>query len=309
MSFLDRIKSGLAKTRDALNKSLDPIFETLEKVDPTAPELALETVDSLEEALMAADVSMDSCERLMEGVKEARPRNREELLDALVDVTAKALTASPEAAFWPASETRPWVVLVIGVNGSGKTTLIGKMAAKETERGRKVMLVAADTFRAAAIEQLEIWAKRAGADLVSQRPGADPAAVAHDGISSALSKGIDTVIVDTAGRLHTHFNLMEELIKIKRVIGRLLPGAPHETLLVLDGTVGQNGIAQARQFHSSLQLTGLAINKLDGTARGGAVITVVEELGIPVRLVGLGEKISDLDDFEPRAYAEALVRG
>lgn len=309
MSFFDRIKKGLSKTRDALNKSLDPVFETLERVDPTAPELAPETADSLEEALMAADVSMDSCERLMEGVRQARPRSRVELQDALIDSTARALTAPPGSSFWPEAGTRPWVVLVLGVNGSGKTTLIGKMAAREAERGRTVMLVAADTFRAAAIEQLEVWAERAGAELVSQRPGADPAAVAHDGLSSALAKGIDTVIVDTAGRLHTHFNLMEELVKVKRVMGRVLPGAPHETLLVLDGTVGQNGIAQARQFHAALEITGVAINKLDGTARGGAVITVVEELGVPVRLVGLGEKISDLDDFDPRAYAEALVRG
>jgi fused signal recognition particle receptor len=306
MAFLDRIKSGLAKTRDALNRSLDPVFESLEQIDPTAPELGPETIDSLEEALLAADVSMESCERLLERVREARPRTREELQTALARAAAAALTVEAQD-FWPPAGTKPWVVLIVGVNGSGKTTLIGKMAAREARRGRKVLVVAADTFRAAATEQLQVWAERAGAELVSQRPGADPAAVAHDGLSSALSRGMDTVIIDTAGRLHTHFNLMEELSKVKRVLDRLLPGAPHETLLVLDGTVGQNGIAQARQFHSSVHLTGVAINKLDGTARGGAVITVVEELGVPLRLVGLGEKIEDLDDFEPAAYAEALV--
>jgi fused signal recognition particle receptor len=204
---------------------------------------------------------------------------------------------------------KPWVVLLVGVNGAGKTTLAGKLAAREAARGKSVLLVAADTFRAAAGEQLEIWAERAGAELLRQKAGADPAAVAHDGMEAARSRGKDVVIVDTAGRLHTRTNLMEELAKVRRVIARQVPGAPHETLLVLDATLGQNGVAQARQFHEALGITGVALTKLDGTARGGVVLAVKKELGLPIRLIGVGESLEDMDDFEPQAFAEALVRG
>jgi fused signal recognition particle receptor len=309
MAFWDRLKSGLAKTRNALRQSLDPVIEQLEKLDPTRPSPDAAALDALEEALVAADVGVSTVELLLERVRRARPRDRAELESTLIAAVEAAVGGPEPHPLVPPPGVAPWVVLVIGVNGTGKTTLIGKLAARERARGRSVLLVAGDTFRAAAGEQLEEWAARSGAELVRQRPGADPAAVAHDGLEAARARATDTVLVDTAGRLHTKTNLMEELAKVKRVIGRLMPGAPHEVLLVLDATLGQNGFAQAREFHSALGVTGVALTKLDGTARGGVVLAVASELGLPVRLIGVGEGVEDLDDFEPRAFAEALVRG
>jgi fused signal recognition particle receptor len=202
--------------------------------------------------------------------------------------------------------TKPFVLLVVGVNGAGKTTTIAKMAQRFTQSGRNALLVAGDTFRAAAIEQLQLWADRIGVEVIRQRHGADPAAVAFDGIVAAKARAVDVVLVDTAGRLHTKSNLMDELRKVKRVIGQELPGAPHEVLLVLDATIGQNALAQARQFHEAVGVTGLALTKLDGTARGGIVVAITDELKIPVRLVGVGEGAEDLQDFNPEAFVAAL---
>jgi fused signal recognition particle receptor len=311
MVFWDRLKSGLAKTRDALRQSLDPVLEKIERLDPTRPTPDADLLDSLEEALIAADVGVNTVEALVERVRRERPRDRAELEGVLVEAVAEAVAGpAPRPGPWaPPAGVKPWVVLVIGVNGTGKTTTIGKLAARETARGRSVLLVAADTFRAAAGEQLEVWAQRSGAELVRQKPGADPAAVAHDGLEAARARGSDVVFIDTAGRLHTRVNLMEELTKVKRVVARQVPGAPHEVLLVLDATLGQNGFAQAREFHAALGVTGVALTKLDGTARGGVVLAVAGELGLPVRLIGVGEGVDDLDDFAPRGFAEALVRG
>jgi len=305
MAFWDRLKSGLTKTRDALKQGIDPVLVGL---DPTRPDWDDAALEPLEEALLGADVGVAAIDDLLERVRRARPRDRAELEALLVDEVARE-TGEVARPFVAPEGARPWVVLLVGVNGAGKTTLAGKLAARETARGRKVLLVAADTFRAAAGEQLEVWAQRAGAVLLRQKAGADPAAVAHDGLETARAQGLDVVIVDTAGRLHTKSNLMEELAKVKRVLAKLEPGAPHEVLLVLDATLGQNGLAQAREFQKSLGVTGVALTKLDGTARGGVVLAVSRELGLPVRLIGVGESLEDVDDFEPRAFAEALVRG
>jgi fused signal recognition particle receptor len=306
MAFWDRLKSGLTKTRDAIKQGIDPV---LVQLDPTRPDWDRASLEPLEEALLAADVGVASVDELLESVRRGRPRDRAELEKMLVAEVAKE-TGDPTAAPFQSPEgAKPWVVLLVGVNGAGKTTLAGKLAAREAARGKSVLLVAADTFRAAAGEQLEVWAERAGAELLRQKAGADPAAVAHDGMERARTRGKDVVIVDTAGRLHTRTNLMEELAKVRRVIAKQIPGAPHETLLVLDATLGQNGVAQARQFHDALGVTGVALTKLDGTARGGVVLAVRKELGLPIRLIGVGESLEDVDDFDPRAFAEALVRG
>jgi len=213
------------------------------------------------------------------------------------------LQATPAPA--PAA-TRPQVVMVVGVNGVGKTTTIGKLAAHARQEGLQALVVAADTFRAAAIEQLAVWAQRAGAELVRHKPNADPAAVAFDGVAAAVARGMDVVFIDTAGRLHTNVNLMEELKKIRRTIAKQLPGAPHEVLLVMDATTGQNGLSQARLFHEALGVTGIALTKLDGTAKGGIVISICQNLGLPLRYVGVGEQIQDLQPFDAAAFAEAL---
>ena len=306
MAFWDRLKSGLTKTRDAIKQGTEDV---LVQLDPTRPEWDRASLEPLEEALIAADVGVASVDDLLENVRRARPRNRAELEKMLVAEVAKGTASAAPTRFQSPEGVKPWVVLLVGVNGAGKTTLAGKLAAREAGRGKSVLLVAADTFRAAAGEQLEIWAERAGAELLRQKAGADPAAVAHDGMEAARSRGKDVVIVDTAGRLHTRTNLMEELSKVRRVIARQVPGAPHETLLVLDATLGQNGVAQARQFHDALGVTGVALTKLDGTARGGVVLAVRKELALPIRLIGVGESLEDVDDFEPQAFAEALVRG
>jgi len=306
MAFWDRLKSGLTKTRDAIKQGTEDV---LVQLDPTRPDWDRASLEPLEEALLAADVGVESADDLLENVRRARPRDRAELEKMLVAEVARETGGETQGRFQSPDGVKPWVVLLVGVNGAGKTTLAGKLAAREAARGKSVLLVAGDTFRAAAGEQLEVWAERAGAELLRQKAGADPAAVAHDGMERARSRNKDVVIVDTAGRLHTRTNLMEELSKVRRVIARQIPGAPHETLLVLDATLGQNGVAQARQFHDALGVTGVALTKLDGTARGGVVLAVRKELGLPIRLIGVGESLEDVDDFEPQAFAEALVRG
>jgi len=260
---------------------------------------------ALEEALLAADAGPAAAERLMdEAERRMRADPALDLRHALERGVAQLMGAT-RARFTPGAE-RPWVALLVGVNGVGKTTLAGKLAAGFARDGRSTLLVAADTFRAAATEQLEVWASRAGVELVRARDGADPAAVVHDGLSAALARGHEVVLVDTAGRLHTKRNLMAELEKVGRVCARLVPGSPHHVLLVLDATLGQNGLQQAREFQRATPITSLAITKLDGTARGGAVLAIADQLKLPVSVVGLGEGLDDWQPFDPEAFARGL---
>ena len=297
MALWTRIRDGLTRTRDALSAQVGAALGRKGAVDAA-------TVERLEEALLAADVGPATSERLIEQARALMGRERGlELREALERCAAEIL--GPPVRFGPGEES-PWVALVVGVNGVGKTTLTGKLAASFARDGLGTMLVAADTFRAAAAEQLEVWAERAGVEIVRAKPGADPAAVAHDGMSAALARKRKVVLVDTAGRLHTKQNLMAELEKVARVIGRLVPGAPHHTLLVLDATLGQNGVAQAREFRRVLPLTSLAVNKLDGTARGGAVLAIADELRLPISVIGLGEGLDDWERFDPEAFARGL---
>jgi fused signal recognition particle receptor len=292
-----RLRQGLARTRERLGDSLTVLLGRRGSVDPA-------TLEALEEALLAADVGPASTERL---IARSRDRMAREDLDlrAALEASAAELLGERKAAFEPGPE-RPWVALIVGVNGAGKTTLAGKLAAAFARSGRSTLLIAADTFRAAAVEQLAIWAERAGVALIRARDGADPAAVVHDGLAAARARGVEVVLVDTAGRLHTKHNLMAELEKVVRVCGRSVPGAPHHVLLVLDGTVGQNALAQAREFHRAAPVTSLAINKLDGTARGGAVLSIASDLGLPISVVGLGEGIEDWAPFDSEAFARGL---
>ena len=295
MDLWNRLREGLSRTRDRLG--LGPLMGR-RGVDP-------ETAQALEEALLAADVGPETTERLIESARERLGRDRSADLRQALEEAAVELLSARRAPFEPGAE-KPWVALVAGVNGVGKTTLAGKLAAGFAGRGLGTMLVAADTFRAAAVEQLDVWAGRAGAAFLKARDGADPAAVAHDGVAAARARGLDVVLVDTAGRLHTKHNLMAELEKVARVVGRVIPGAPHHTLLVLDATTGQNAIAQAREFQRVIPITSLAINKLDGTARGGAVLAIAGQLKLPISVVGLGEGVEDWAAFDPAAFARGL---
>ncbi len=295
-------RSGLfSRLRDSLGKSRRALAEQLAAAafDP-GDEAAWER---LEEALIAGDVGVRATAELVQRL-EARP-DLQDLNEALADEIANLL---PDPGILHVQE-RPSVILVVGVNGTGKTTTIGKLASRLREHGHSVVLAAADTFRAAAEEQLEIWADRAGAGFVGGERGGDPAAVAYDAIEQATREGRDVVIVDTAGRLHTQSNLMEELAKVRRVIESKLPGAPHETLLVVDATTGQNGLQQARLFGETAGVTGVALTKLDGSAKGGVALAIAYELGLPVKLVGVGERLEDLRPFDPQDFARALVAG
>ena len=310
MALFDRIQKSLTKTREALDRGFEPLRAAVDRLDPAGRRWDESLLTRLEEALLAADVGVETAEALVAELRRRRVPADGDGRPVLVAAVTEFLLGGGRTApgtFQAPPGVRPWVVLVVGVNGSGKTTLIGKLAAREHRAGRSVVLVAADTFRAAATEQLAVWAERAGAELVQQRPGADPAAVAHDGVSAAVARGADTVFIDTAGRLHTQGNLMEEIAKVRRVVAKVRPGAPHEILLVLDGTAGQNALQQARQFHAVLGVTGLVVNKLDDTARGGAVLAATRELGVPVRLLGLGEAVEDVEEFDAAAYAAALL--
>ena len=298
MSLWDRLRQGLSRTRERLGTPLASFL-------PRHGEPDAATIDQLEEALLATDVGPETTARLIEGAL-GRMRGAVEMdLRQALEREAADLLSAHRASFAP-DDHKPWVALVTGVNGVGKTTLAGKLAAAFAREGRQTLLVAADTFRAAATEQLEVWASRAGVDILKARDGADPAAVAHDGVASAKARGLDVVLIDTAGRLHTKQNLMVELEKVARVTGRVAPGAPHHTLLVLDATVGQNGLAQAREFQRSVPITSLAINKLDGTARGGAVLAIADQLKLPISLVGLGEDLEDWSAFDAQAFARGL---
>jgi fused signal recognition particle receptor len=294
-----RLRSGLSRSRRAITGGLAGW-----RYDPSD----LETWDQLEEVLIGADVGVQTTQEVIAKLKERRPRREDEVLGGLRDILANL--ACPDSV--PprlALANRPAVILVVGVNGAGKTTTIGKLASRLGESGRSVIVAAADTYRAAADEQLEIWARRAGADFVGSTHGGDPAAVAFDAIAAAEARGRDVVIVDTAGRLHTQTNLMEELAKVRRVIGQRLDGAPHETLLVVDATTGQNGLRQAMLFRDAVDVTGIALTKLDGTAKGGIVVAIGHELGLPVKLVGVGEAIEDLQPFDAGDFVRALVAG
>ena len=269
------------------------------------------SIDALEELLLEADFGVPVTLRLVDDVKQLAMRGtvktEDEFLAALRSHIASALRAGASDTRLTFSAERPTVIVVIGVNGAGKTTFIGKLAARLKREGRKVIVAAADTFRAGAIDQLKVWASRVGVDFIGGQPGGDPAAVAFDAVEAAVTRGADTVIVDTAGRLHTQEGLMEELRKVVRVVGRRAPGAPHESLLVLDGTVGQNALQQGREFTRATELTGLVVTKLDGTARGGSVVALRRELGIPVRFLGTGEDIGDLEPFDAKAFVERLL--
>jgi fused signal recognition particle receptor len=303
--IFQRLRQGLAKTQGLLVGGADDLLRPGRGLDEALYE-------ELEEVLIVADVGVAATQRLIEGVRrevkkkgitdasEVLPLLRQEVLEILQPHEAP-LSIEGEGA-----GDGPFVVMVIGVNGTGKTTTIGKLAHRYNSLGTKVVLAAADTFRAAAVEQLEIWSQRAGAHFIKHGSGADPSAVAFDAVKAAQARKYPLVLIDTAGRLHTKENLMEELKKVKRIIGRELPGAPHEILLVLDATTGQNAIAQARTFHQALEVTGIALTKLDGTAKGGIIVAIAQELGIPLRFVGVGEGIEDLQDFRAEIFVDAL---
>ena len=300
MGFFDKIKQGLAKTKKALANTLDAIF--------IGGELDDDFYEELTDCLILADLGVGTAtkavERLRKVAREKRLQTTEEGREQLKLILADMLSiGEPELQL----HTKPSVVLVIGVNGVGKTTTIGKLATRMVNEGKKVLLVAGDTFRAAAADQLEIWAERSGAGIVRQHEGADPASVVFDGIQSAKAKGVDVILIDTAGRLHNKQNLMNELNKISRIVDRELPGCSRETLLVLDGTTGQNGLIQAKTFKEIAGVTAIALTKLDGTAKGGIVIAVADELQIPVKFIGVGEKAEDLMPFEGMPFVQALL--
>ncbi len=301
MGFFERIKVGLTKTRDALSDTLTSVF--------TASELDDDFYDELEESLILADLGVDTAvkaaDRLRKTAKEQHIKSAEEAKTALKEILVDMLNVGDTALNL---STKPSVVLVIGVNGVGKTTTIGKIATRLKAEGKNVLMVAGDTFRAAAADQLEIWANRAGCGIVRQHEGADPASVVFDGIQSAKAKGADVILIDTAGRLHNKQNLMNELNKISRIVERELPNASKEVLLVLDGTTGQNGLIQAKQFKEIAGVTAVALTKLDGTAKGGIVIAVADALQIPVKFVGVGEQAEDLMPFEAKDFVEALFQ-
>ncbi len=295
--WFQRLRDSLSASRQALTSELaTAVF------DPGDDE----AWERIEEALLQADVGVPATVEIVRRLEERRPATEHELVAELENVIADLVSPIGEARL--ALDGRPTVVLVVGVNGTGKTTTIGKLASRLRESGRSVILAAADTFRAAAEEQLEIWAERAGAEFVGGERGGDPAAVAYDAIEAAGEHGHDIVIVDTAGRLHTQRNLMEELAKVRRVIERRLEGAPHETLLVVDATTGQNAVQQARLFREAVGVTGVALTKLDGSAKGGVAVAIAYELGLPVKLIGVGEALEDLRPFDPQDFARALVQ-
>ena len=299
MGFFQKISEGLKKTKESMMQKVNQIFSGFRPVDE-------ELFEELEETLIMSDVGMvtaeEICQRLRKGVKERGITDAGEVKALLQEI----LTEMMEGDTTLHISTKPSVVLVIGVNGVGKTTTIGKLAANLTSQGKKVILGAADTFRAAAIDQLQIWADRAGVEMIRQSEGSDPAAVVFDTIAAGKARGADVVICDTAGRLHNKKNLMDELSKISRVIKREAPGADLEVLLVLDATTGQNAVIQARTFQEAAGLTGIILTKLDGTAKGGVVIAIKQELQIPIKYVGVGEKLDDLQPFEPKAFVQAL---
>ena len=301
MGFFDKIKNGLKKTRNAIAATLGGLFDSFTGANE-------EFYEELEESMILADIGVETStkvvEKLRKRVKEQKLRGAEEIHSALKDILVETLNVGDTALH---IATKPSVILVIGVNGVGKTTTIGKLAHNLSAQGKRVLLCAGDTFRAAAADQLEIWANRSGTQIVRQHEGADPASVVFDAISAAKARGTDVILCDTAGRLHNKANLMNELGKISRIIDRELPDADKEVLLVLDGTTGQNGLLQAKQFKEIAGVTAIALTKLDGTAKGGIVIAVADELQIPVKYIGVGEQIDDLMPFDARSFVDALI--
>jgi fused signal recognition particle receptor len=301
IGFFQRLKEGLFKTHQGLVGKVDQLIAGKNKIDDSL-------LAELEEILITSDIGVKTTQELVEHVTAKVRRKELETADLLKKSLQEEMFSILRQQEKPldVSAARPFTIIVIGVNGTGKTTTIGKMARKYKALGKSVLLVAADTFRAAAIEQLEIWGQRVGCEVIKQKSGADPSAVVFDALKAAKSRGTDVLIVDTAGRLHTKINLMEELKKINRIMGRELPGAPHEMLLVLDATTGQNAIAQARMFNEAVGVTGIVLTKLDGTAKGGIIIGISDELKIPLRYIGIGEKLDDLREFNARDFVEAL---
>ena len=299
MAFLDKLKTGLTKTKNALFSPIDEMLKVFTRVDE-------DLLEELEEMLICADVGATATEEIIERlrceIKEERLKEADDVRETLKSILKEMIGEGAPLEL----DTKPSVILVIGVNGAGKTTSIGKISNKLKSEGKKVVVAAADTFRAAAIDQLSVWCERSGVDIVKQSEGSDPAAVVFDAISYAKNKGADVLIVDTAGRLHNKKNLMNELEKINRVIDRELPGVSRENLLVLDATTGQNAVLQAKEFKNAAEITGLVLNKLDGTAKGGIVLSIKRELGIPVKFIGVGEKIDDMQPFNAEEFISAL---
>ena len=299
MAFLDKLKAGLSKTKNAILGQVDNVLKAFVKIDE-------DFLDELEELLICADVGVgateDIIEELRERIKDGRLKEKEDVLAALREILGEMIGEGEPLHL----DTKPAVILVIGVNGAGKTTSIGKITNILKNEGKKVVVAAADTFRAAAIDQLAVWCERSGVTLVKQNEGSDPAAVVFDAAQYAKSHGADVLVIDTAGRLHNKKNLMNELEKISRVIDRELPGARRENLLVLDATTGQNAILQAKEFKNAAELTGLVLNKMDGTAKGGIVISIKRELNIPVKFIGVGEKIDDMQEFNAEEFIRAF---
>jgi fused signal recognition particle receptor len=301
-SFFQRLKQGLSKSRESLTGKIGAIFQN-RRWDETS-------LAAMEESLIAADVGVKATQKLIDSLRSQSPDGGENLSqkmsERLREAMVQMLQDSGAQGKLPPLSVRPWVIIFLGVNGVGKTTTIGKLAAQFRDAGKKVLLVAGDTFRAAAVEQLDAWGKRTGVEVVKHRAGADPSAVVFDGMQAAKSRAVDVLLIDTAGRLHTKVHLIEELKKIRRIINREQPGAPHETLLVLDATTGQNGLQQARVFKEAADISGIVLTKLDGTAKGGVIIGIHEELGVPVKYIGVGEDVEDLQAFDAASFVRAL---
>ena len=300
-SLADRVREGLRRTRQLMDDGLDALLSVGRPVDDAL-------LDDLEEMLIASDLGAPTAAEFVKRVREEVKRGRAVSSQDVRALLGRFLEETLANAAAPLDlDARPTVILMLGVNGAGKTTSTGKLAAALKARGKSVMLAAADTFRAAAIEQLEEWGRRADVEVIRQAAGADPSAVVFDAVKAAHARGVDVLLVDTAGRLHTKSNLMDELVKLKKVVSRQLPGAPHESLMVLDAPTGQNGLQQAKMFHEAVGLTGLILTKLDGTAKGGIVVRIYQELGVPIKLVGVGERIEDLQPFEAKTFVNALL--
>ncbi|HUI75956.1 MAG TPA: signal recognition particle-docking protein FtsY [Candidatus Acidoferrum sp.] len=308
-TLLERLKASVTKTKAALSETVDDIFLGERQIDPAL-------LKHLETALLSADIGVKTTREVLDSVREKLDRNalsdrsqlKREIKSHIAGIfsSRNGIAATSPEIVAASNGTGPRVIFVVGVNGVGKTTSIGKLANRLRKEGRSVVLCAADTFRAAAIEQLEIWAKRNGIEVIKQKSGADPAAVVYDAVAAAKSRNADAVIVDTAGRLHTKSNLMAELEKMKRTAAKVIPGAPHDVLLVMDATTGQNGLAQAREFTGTVGVTGIILTKLDGTAKGGIVVAIARELGLPIRFIGTGEQIDDLVPFDAETYVNSL---
>jgi fused signal recognition particle receptor len=304
VGIFDKLKQGLSRTAQQIVDRFDDLVRSVEGTAPQESSVSADTADTLEEILIGADVGVAAAREIVDAVT-ARARTGQSLRVLVKDEILRVLQAPVRG---DVSAARPQVVLIVGVNGTGKTTTVGKLANQLKQEGRKPLICAADTFRAAAVDQLQIWADRAGVDLVRAKEGSDPAAVVFDAVTAGKSRGRDVVLVDTAGRLHTRTNLMNELDKIRRVAAREVTGAPHEVFLVLDATVGQNGLVQAREFTNVAGVTGIILTKLDGTAKGGIAVAIAHDLKLPIRYVGVGEAIDDLLPFAPQEYVDALFQ-